>query len=231
MKKYLFALCLLFCSLLAFAQPSAFAIHNSHKPPSAEAVALGLSGKNKVDVGAQLLYTLSGTQEGLKDNVLLSGIAVYDLSIGKLKIPVISNVNIDFSGGDGGFLNGDKGLSIGVYPYKVISEGNVTTVIHGALAYKLLPGETKYTAQQAKISAGIELAKKILEDSYPLTVSATPFYAINNLENENFLGFEVTAVIPVNGGLGLLAEYTAPFSKTVDSAFRLGLIAIGALRK
>lgn len=227
-KNYLFAIAMLM-SLVAYAQPSAFAIQNSHKPEDASV--LGLSGRNKVDVGAQLLYTLSGTEDGLKDNVLLSGIAIYDLSIGNLKMPVISNVNIDFSQGDGGFLNGDKGLSIGIYPYKVISEGDITTVVHGSLAYKLLPGTEKYTAQQAKISAGIELAKKILENSYPLTVSATPFYAINNLENENFLGFEITAVIPVNGGLGILAEYTSPFTKTVDSAFRLGLLAIGALRK
>lgn len=229
MKKYLFAIAGMLFSLFAYAQPSAFAIHKSHKVE--EASVQGLSGRNKVDVGATLLYTLSGTQEGLRDNILLSGIAVYDLSIGNLKVPVISNINIDFGHGDGGFLNGDEGLSIGVYPWKVISEGDISTVVHGSLAYKLLPGDSKYTAQQAKISAGIELAKQILENSYPLTVSATPFYAINNLENENFLGFEITAVIPVNGGLGFLAEYTAPFSKTVDSAFRLGLVAIGALRK
>lgn len=228
MKKYL-VFGLLFMCIVAYTQPSAFAIQNSTK--KAESSTLGLSGRNKVDVGAQLLYTFSGSEDGLKDNILLSGIAIYDLSYGSLKIPVISNVNIDFSGGDGGFLNGDKGLSIGLYPYKIIGEGNITTVIHGSLSYKLLPGESKYTAQQTKISAGVELAKQILENSYPMTLSATPYYAINNLENNNFLGLEVTAIIPVNGGLGILAEYTSPFTKTVDSAFRVGILAIGALRK
>lgn len=162
----------------------------------------------------------------LADHFLLSGKIIYDLPIGKFKLPIISNVNFNFENPDGDFVFGDKGLSIGVYPYTILSqEGKTTVVLHGGLAYKLLPQETfKITPQQTRLFAGIEVAYAGNDARYPLTISVTPLYTINNLDNSNMFAIEVTGVLPLTGGLGLLGELTSPFKKGVDSIFKIGLV-------
>lgn len=218
MKKLLLFIILTLVSIVGYAQ-SAYAVFNSVEDPVVKSVSL-----HNVWFGSKLTTTFTDDDNGLADNILLSGKIIYDATIGGIKIPIVSNVNLDFGSGDGGFLNGDKGISLGIYPYKVIASGAITTVLHGGLAYKLLPGEEKYTPQQTKLFAGLEFAKKVVETSYPITLSITPLYAINNLENENFFGLESTMVFPISGGLGLLAEYNTPFTKNVDSRFSLGAI-------
>lgn len=163
----------------------------------------------------------------LSENLLLAGKIIYDMSIGKLKMPIVSNVSFNFNDATGtGFVFGDKGISIGVYPYHILSQKDkVTWVLHGGLAYKLLPQETfKVTPQQTRIFAGLELAYAAGDARYPLTISVTPLYTINNLDNSNMFAFETTAVLPVTGGLGILAELTNPFKKGVESVFKIGVI-------
>lgn len=167
----------------------------------------------------------------LSDHFLLSGKIVYDLELGKFKIPIVSNVNFDFSDPDGGFVFGDKGLSIGVYPFKVLSQNDkVSWVLHGGLAYKLLPQENiKITPQQTRLFAGLEVAYAGKDARYPLTISVTPLYTINNLDNSNMFAIEATGVLPLTGGLGILAEYTSPFKKSVESIFKFGLVVSSKL--
>lgn len=200
-----------------------FSVAATSKNPE---VGLASASVNNTWIGAKLSGTFGSGD--LSENIILNGKVIYDLALGKIRLPVVSNVNIDFSDPNGtGFIWGDKGISIGVYPYKVISEsGKTTWVLHGGLAYKLLPQETfKLTPQQTRIFAGVELAYNVNDDGYPFTLSVTPLYAINNLTATNSFAIETTAVLPVTGGLGVLAELTTPFKKGSDAAiFKLGAI-------
>lgn len=182
---------------------------------------------HNVWLGAKLTGTL-GSNDDFGDALILSGKILYNADFGSFKLPIVSNMNLNFSdvGDITGFLTGDKGISVGIYPYKVISEKEgFNVVVHGGLAFKLLPQETlALTPKQTKIFAGFELAKNIKADSYPFTLSVTPAYNVNNLEHSNFMSLETTAILPVSGGLGVLAEYVAPFKSEYNGVFRIGLI-------
>lgn len=220
---------LLTMGFAAFAQ-SAYTVSQVVKSDGAEASAAAASVHN-VWLGSKISNVISGGGD-LSDNILLSGKIIYDLTLGSFKLPIVSNVSFDFSNGNAtGFLFGDQGISIGLYPYKVVSQsGKVTTVLHGGLAYKLLPQESmKLSPQQTRIFAGVEFAHAIKDSPYPFTFSVTPLYAINNLLNENTFAIEGTAVLPVAGGLGVLAELTTPFKKGNDAILKVGIIVNGKL--
>lgn len=228
MKKLQMLILLLLAVITAgFAQTS-YSILNSTKKPDLNVQEVSA---DNVWIGAKLTGTIGA--DNFEDGILLNGKILYNANFGSFKLPIISNVNLDFSklGSLEAFLVGDKGISVGVYPYKIIKDGSAKLVLHGGLAYKLLPKDKiTITPQQTKIFAGLELAKKIKEDSYPFTISVTPAYLINNLENNNFLALEATTILPVSGGLGVLAEYTAPFDSSVKNIFKIGVILTGTLR-
>ena len=209
---------------------SPFTVSQVSKSDGAEASTKAASVHN-VWLGSKISGAITGGGD-LSENILLSGKIIYDLTLGSFKLPVVSNVSFDFSSGNAtGFLFGDQGISIGLYPYKVIGQsGKVTTVIHGGLAYKLLPQESmKLSPQQTKIFAGFEIAHAIKDSPYPFTFSLTPLYAINNLLHENTFALEGTAVLPIAGGLGVLAELTTPFKKGNDAILKVGVIVNGKL--
>lgn len=218
MKKLSLLIPMLLVLATTFAQ-APYAIFNRDKPDLLKSVSV-----HSLWLGSTLTTAFNDHTDGLMDNVLLSGKIIYDVSVGGLKLPIVSNVNIDFGQGLSGFLNGDKGISIGVYPYKVIGSGAIETVLHGGLAYKLLPGATSFTPQETKIFAGVDFAKKVVESGYPVTLSLTPTYVMHNLDMKNFAAIESTLIVPISGALGLLAEYNTPFTKTVQSQFRAGIV-------
>lgn len=209
---------------------SPYTISQTSKGDGAEVVAAEASVHN-VWLGSKATGTLVGGGD-LSENILVSGKIIYDLTLGKFKLPIVSNVSINFDDNNvNGFLFGDKGISIGIYPYKIIGQsGKVTTVLHGGLAYKLLPQEDmKLSPQQTKIFGGIEIAHAVQGSAYPFTFSLTPVYSINNLLNDNMFALEGTAVLPVTGGLGVLAELTTPFRKGTDAVLKVGIIVSSKL--
>lgn len=227
MKKIILGL-LMVLGIVCVAQ-TPYAVLNSVSTPSI--MTKEVSADN-VWIGAKLTGTLGGNDD-FSDALVLNGKILYNADFKAFKLPIISNISFNFSDGSlDGFILGDKGISIGVYPYRVVKDGSdFKIVLHGGLAYKLLPKDNNtITPQQTKIFGGFEVAKKLKEDSYPFTLSITPAYLINNIEKKNFMAIEATTILPVSGGLGVLAEYTAPFDASLKNIFKIGIILTGQLR-
>lgn len=219
--KNILALIILF-SLAAKAQTS-YTLNRLSK--SGNDVSLQETSAHNVWIGSKLTGTLG--QADFSETFLLSGKIVYDLNFGKFLVPIVSNVNLTFNGDPKGFLFGDKGITIGAQPYKVISENeNSNLVLHGGLFYKLLPQTSiKLTPQQTKIFGGFEWAYYSKgKDHLPFTISVTPAYLINNLTNANMFALETTAILPLASGFGAIVEFDAPFKKGVESVLKFGII-------
>lgn len=185
-------------------------------------------------IGAKLSYTFDDAVD-LSDNFLLNGRLLYNLSAAEAKwqFPIISNVSLSLNGNDGigdALLN-DRGITAGLYPYTILSQNETSTwVIHGAGVYKILPNtNAESSLQQVKLLAGVEYAHVLSPGGLPTTISLTPAYSFNNLENPNFFSLEATGVIPVASGMGLLLEYTVPFGSDKKSVFKAGIILHGQL--
>lgn len=221
---------LLFSFLIAFIQLAvAQSPYTAKTLASKGDVTLAESSAHNVWLGSKITGTFGSGD--LSENFLLSGKIIYDLGVGALKIPVVSNVNFDFTGDVTSFVFGDKGISVGLYPYKIISTTDkLTTLIHGGALFKLLPLESfKLSAKQTKLFGGLEFAYKIADNDLPLTLSITPAYIINNIDAINQFVVEATAVMPVSGGLGVLAELTTPTKKGYEAIFKIGVILNGKL--
>mgnify|MGYP003599144981 FL=1 len=229
MKKILLLLSFALSGWIMYGQ-TAYSVFNS---VSSKDIQLQEVSANNVWIGAKLTGQL-GANDDFSDAIVVNGRVLYNADFKSFKLPIISNVSLNFSdiGDIEGFLVGDKGISIGLYPYRVVKSGSdFNIVLHGGLAYKLIPKDKlSITPKQTKIFAGFEVAKKVKEDSYPLTFSVSPAYLINNLERSNFMAIEATGIVPVSGGLGLLVEYTAPFDAKYKNIFKVGVILNSVLR-
>lgn len=130
-----------------------------------------------------------------------------------------------------------QGINVGLYPYYIAySNEYFQFTLHGSATWKLnafkdKKDETQYL-DQGRFSLGIEASiGKSGNGKYPLTVSVTPTYTFFDAEKyEKIFGenkrsitsLEITGVVPVGNGVGLLIESivaSKPFS-----AFRAGII-------
>jgi hypothetical protein len=219
-KNYLLLVASLLC--LSLQAQSPFVTQSLNSGPEGGTTLKSASYANKW-IGAKLGGTIAGGGD-LSDNILLSGRIVYNIEGKGFNLPIVSSVNFG-DAKSGGFTFGDKGISVGIYPYKQIAKtASLTTVIHGGVAYKFQPGEAGIVPQQTRIFAGLEFAHFVSPESYPLTLSITPLYTINNMSLGNIFALETTAVVPISGGLGVLAELTNPFQKASTSIFKMGII-------
>lgn len=221
MKRIYFLFLFLSLAILSIGQ-SVYSITQTDK----SAVSAESASFNNAWIGSTLSGTV-GNSGNLSDNILLSGKAIYNITAGKVFLPVVSNVNLNFNDVTN-FAFGDKGISIGVYPYKIVSsKDDKTLVIHGGLAYKFLPlQDNTIKPQQTRIIAGAEYAFRVKDNTYPFTISVTPVYEFNKdvAGIGNVFLLETTAVYPISGGLGLLGEVVSPFGSGRSTFLRFGLI-------
>lgn len=219
MKKFLFLLSFLLFAGLSWAQPG-FTLKTLENKQDASVAS---ASAHSAWLGSTLSAEISGD---LKDNILVSAMAMYDIELGGgWWMPIISNVGIVEPGDVTSFVFGSSGLSIGAYPYKILSQSDrATFIVHGGASYKLQPNTGAEEAPyNTKLLAGFEYAFSATGD-LPITASITPTYNITNTSLENLFGLEATFVLPVTSHMGLLVEAVAPFKKGLDPIFRIGFI-------
>jgi|GEM_PF-2941156 len=229
MKK-LFSLSLFLCVVVFATAQTPFQTVNSRK----SGLQASQASANNPWIGAKLSYSFDDNQD-LSDNFLLNGRLLYSLSDpeAKWQFPIISNVSLSLTGDNSildiaDLLTSEKGITAGLYPYTVLkSTGSTTWVLHGAGVYRILP-KADSSFQQVRILAGVEVAHALKEGGIPATVSLTPVYHFNN-QSDNFLSLELTGVLPVAEGMGLLLEYVRPFNSNASPVFRAGIILHGIL--
>lgn len=163
----------------------------------------------------------------IDQSFLLSAKVLYaPLSGPGWSIPVVTTVGI----GNSDIFNPDAGINLGVYPYYNLSkQSSFQFVVHGALAYKVIESgvpEEADNPEQFKVSAGFEAILSPPDGGAPTTLSIAPTYMFNNISDDAG-GLEITGVLPIATGLGILAESYIPFKEVNSYAgnFRLGIIA------
>lgn len=180
-------------------------------------------------VGAKLSYNFDENKP-LDDNFLFSAKVLYTPVQGEdYAVPVVGSIGL----GSGDLLNPESGINIGLYPYyKLIKDTKFLLIAHGGLGYKLITegveaGED--APQQIKLLGGLE-AVFYSEAGSPTTVSLTPVYLYHTRDlTESTGALEITGIIPVSSGLGILAEGQVPFKSEFDGTFRFGVVARGKL--
>jgi len=217
MKKILFLSFILLSSCAIFAQ-TPFSMIASHPQGPAS---LSATSMDNPWVGAKLLYNVAGD---VSNSFLLSGRAMYVIDKGDTwAIPAIANVgisNIDS-------LDEDSGVSIGVYPWKTIMRQYMKVInIHGAINYHIAQLTDAGSMTDLRIMAGIEAAFYPKNGGMPATISAGPEYIINTGGSlPNTFGIQITGVLPIATGLGLLVESDIPITKSTPSAgVKIGVI-------
>lgn len=137
-------------------------------------------------------------------------------------------------------VNSTQGLHIGLYPYYKITEGDYFSLIaHGVVGWKLNGIQDTITntityLDQGRFSVGLEFViGNSKEEKSPLTISVAPtlmFFSKNDynkvfgVEKNSIRTLELTCVIPLNKGIGVMFENITPLSKGVDNLFRVGFI-------
>lgn len=137
-------------------------------------------------------------------------------------------------------MTSNQGLHIGLYPYYRIKTGETFSLIaHGVAGWKLnglqdtVNNKVTYL-NQGRFSAGLEFGiGRSTADKIPLTISITPTVAIFD-KNEyrevfgvakSYTGtLELTCVVPLKKGIGVMFEDIVPLSKGVSNVFRVGII-------
>jgi hypothetical protein len=219
-------------SITGFAQ-SPYSITNSHKQDktSTQDVGTQQSSLRNAWVGSKLAYNVDESKP-LNESFLLSAKVLYTPVAGdRFAIPVVGNVGLG-SQAEGDILNPDAGVNLGIYPWYLLSDptntdSRLTLVLHGGLGYKVLTAELPEGAeapQQLKLIGGLEIAFAS-DEGLPTTLSVTPVYLFNtNAGVDNFGALEITGILPIANGLGLLAEGSFPFDQGISGQFRLGVI-------
>lgn len=188
----------------------------------------GPSAANPWQVGAKLTFAVRDLDGNLENNFIFAGKATGSILDGdKFSIPIYGSIGL----GSGDLFSNESGVNGGIYPYYILSSGEKSRfILHGGFGGKVIPGTDSTEAiTQLKFTAGIEVHLMKDPTSLPTTISIAPAMLIHNSLVENTAALELTAIIPVAQGLGVLAEYTQPFKKEFDSVFRLGVIAAGQL--
>ena len=178
-------------------------------------------------VGAKLAYNVIGD---VSNSFLLSGRAMYILDKGDTwAIPAIANVGISQIDS----LDDDSGVAIGVYPwYTIRNTGQTTVNIHGALNYHVAQINDAGSLTDMRIMAGIEAAFYPKSGGMPATISAGPEYVINTGGGlSNTLAVQLTGVMPLATGLGVLIESDIPLTKSTPSTgVKIGVIINNAIK-
>lgn len=217
MKKLILLSSLFLISLTISAQ-TPFSMIASHPQGPAS---LSATSMDNPWVGAKLLYNVAGD---VSNSFLLSGRAMYVIDKGDTwAIPAIANVgisNIDS-------LDEDSGVSIGVYPWKTIMRQYMKVInVHGAINYHIAQLADAGSMTDLRIMAGVEAAFYPKDGGMPATISAGPEYIINTGGSlPNTFGIQITGVLPIATGLGLLVESDVPLTKSTPSAgVKIGVI-------
>lgn len=188
---------------------------------------LSASSLNNPWVGAKLAYNLAGD---VSNSFILSGRVMYSIDEGdKYAIPLIANVG--FNNGDS--LDADNGVSIGVYPWYIISQKNKSTILlHGGLNYHVADRMEAGYLTEVTMLAGIEAALYPKNGGAPATISAGLEYIINTggaIDNQ--FAINITGVVPIANGLGLLVESDIPLIKSqLSTGLKIGVIVNNSIK-
>lgn len=178
----------------------------------------GVSIKNTW-LGSKL--TLALNDDGLlRDNFVFSAKVLYTPIFGeKYAIPVVTSTALNSTN----LFNAESGVNIGVYPYYVLKESaKQITVLHGGIGYKVVPKTDDILVQeQVKLMVGAELMFYQEGFAAPTSISLSPIYW-HNFNSDDYLGIELTGILPIGVDMGVLAEYWNTFNG-IDG-FRIGLI-------
>jgi hypothetical protein len=130
-----------------------------------------------------------------------------------------------------------QGVNVGLYPYYFLAqEDKFKLVLHGSAAWKLNMFKTKEDKNeyldQGRFSLGLEATLgSTAGDQAPLVVSITPTLTLFNADKYKLIfgeskssitSLEITGVLPVGTGIGVLFETIV--AKKPYSAFRVGLV-------
>lgn len=181
-------------------------------------------------VGARLSYNLN-EDAPLDENFLFSAKVLYTPAQGEnFAIPIVGTAGLNSTD----LFNPESGVNIGVYPYYIFSKSETLTLIaHGGMGYKVITKDVEVgdeTPQQVRLVGGVEVALFPESGGLPTTLSVTPVYLINtgtNIDNTGVL--EITGIVPVANGVGLIAEGLVPFKDALNGSFRFGIIVRGQL--
>jgi hypothetical protein len=224
MKNLILLSCLLIATIATAQTPFTMVASSNTKNQPAKISANSL---NNPWVGAKLAYNLAGD---VSNSFLLSGRVMYSIDEGdKYAIPLIANVgfnNIDS-------LDADNGVSIGCYPWYILSQKNNTTVlVHGGVNYHVGAKAEYGYLTEVNLIAGIEAALYPKDGGAPATISAGPEYIINTggyLQNQ--FAINITGVVPIANGLGLLVESDIPLIKSqVSTGVKIGVIVNNSIK-
>lgn len=223
--KYLFSFLLFALLTIPVWAQSPFSIVNSrNQEAEVRQVSLGNPW-----VGAKLSYNINGDQP-IDDNFLFSAKVLYTpVSGSNYAIPIVTSAGL----GSDNLVDPESGFNIGVYPfYSVVSKTNFQLIIHGGVGYKVITNGTDEgdDPQQIKLLGGLEVAFWPKDGGLPFTVSVAPTYLYHTQDNvDNTSLLQITGIIPIANGLGLLADVQVPLDNLVSETFRFGVIVNGIL--
>ena len=137
-------------------------------------------------------------------------------------------------------MTSNQGLHIGLYPYYIIRRNETFSLIaHGVAGLKLngiqdtVNNKVTYL-NQGRFSAGLEIGiGRSNAEKIPLTLSITPtitifdkseYKSVFGVEKSTINTLELTCVVPLKKGIGVMFEDIFPLSKGVRNVFRVGLI-------
>lgn len=177
-------------------------------------------------VGGTLSHIFN-SDDGFADNILFNTRVIYmGYSNGSFNIPIMGNVSIPVSSNsvsDKAFALTDNGISLGLYPYYVITKPGLNIVPNGEVSFKVHPGETfDLSKRRLRVYAGcdFQIASK---EGNPLTINGGVFHANNaNIDMKNISGLEATVIIPIADKTGLLIDLKSPFDG--KALFNIGFI-------
>jgi len=196
--------------------------------PLNNAEPFGPSAANPWQVGAKLSFAVRDLDGSLENNFIFAGKATgMLLESDRFAIPIYGSIGL----GSNDLFSNESGVNGGIYPYYIASSGEKSRIIvHGGAGYKVIPGSDSLDLQtQFKLSAGVEVHLFKDATSLPTTISVAPAMLIHDADTENTAALELTAIVPISKGLGVLAEYLQPFKKDFDGVLRIGVIAVGQL--
>lgn len=206
MKNFLLLFSFLFLTMMSSGQ-TAFTVANSYDNPEGPSN-LSVASLRNPWLGAKLVYNI---RDDVSDFFRFTGRVQYaPIQGANFAIPFVTNVDLTQDS-----LVADEGVEIGVFPW--VSLGNSSQfalILHGGLNYTITTGPTDGDLFTAL--AGLELAIWGKDQTQsPITISAAPVlvFQTQDAATDNTFGLELTGVIPIANGLGLLLEGTIPFDE------------------
>ena len=246
MKRYFLFSVLFFCTLVLNAQsPTSFTNTAGQK-----IVAAGMSANNPW-VGAQIGYKI-GESDDFSDHLLVSGRFLWEIpfegaknfhlpvmgNLAQLKNDISKKLTVDtVKAKIEQALLSTQGIQVGLYPYYIIhNETNFSLTLHGVLSWKVngFKDDSNGTTymHQGKFSLGAEIALGATKGGRnQLVVSVAPtiaffnkndYNAVFGKEKSSLFSTEITGVVPLGEGLGLLVE--SILAQESYSVFRVGII-------